>query len=131
MHHTHTPIIMGHSNLRYCIEAVLHKRHMWYLPGSGATIILGMIFGGIILAAAPGSGAGGIVRYYSSVTGYSLGKAVAGPRIETLALGGSMVSEVIHSWQFPTESRIRFSEGAFSLVLLPIIIFEAGYSITK
>ena len=92
---------MGHSNLSYCIEAVLRKRHMWYLPGSGATIILGMIFGGIILAAAPGSGAGGIVRYYSSVTGHSLRKAVAGARIATFALGGSMVSEVTGNPIFP------------------------------
>ena len=69
----------------YALEAFLHRRGVWWLPGSGATILLGVLLGCALLIAAGGE----------------------------------------------AHDMVEFESTIFALVLLPIIIFEAGYSITK
>ena len=64
-------------------EILLHRYHIYSIPGSGAVMIVGIVFGGVVCLADP-------------------------------------------NWK----GALEFDEHIFSLIFLPIIIFQSGYSLS-
>lgn len=76
--------------LSICVGNFLHAHEFYVLPESGATILFGLIMGGVLLL-------------YSNLMGYK--------------------EELLEMTEFDTE--------IFSLFLLPVIIFAAGFNLRK